>query len=73
MLATIFMAFESRMVKYENLSIINGHQIEWLSPIKDALEANIFAHRQIWKSEVIVMNEKLAKKYNLVREVKVVN
>ena len=63
-------AADNSRASYKFILIINGHQIDWLSPIKDALEANIFAHRQIWKSEVVVMNEKLAKKYHLVRDVK---
>ena len=54
--------------QYKFILVINGHQIEWLPPLKAALEKKIMFHRKIWTSDVILMNESIAQKYKLVKE-----
>lgn len=63
-----FVALDNSKVQYKFILIIKGHQIEWLLPLKDALEKKILPHRKIWQSKVILMNEVVAKKYKLVKE-----
>lgn len=36
-------------------------------PISDALKKNLSYHKTIWKSDIIVINEELAKQYDLVK------
>lgn len=46
--------------------VVNGHKEAWLLPLQEELNRKLRYHRSIWKSRVIVLNEKIAKKYNLV-------
>ncbi len=62
------MVVDHSKAKYTFILIVKGHEIEWLTPLKDALEKKILAHRRIWKSEVVLMNETIAKKYKIVKE-----
>ena len=55
--------------QYKFILVINGHEIEWLLPIKEALEKKIMFHRKIWRSDVVLMNEVVAQSRNLVKEV----
>lgn len=64
-----FLKLDSSKIKLKFILVIKGHEIEWLLPISDALKKKLSYHNTIWKSEVIVMNDKIAKKYNLVKEV----
>ena len=67
-------AVDNSKARYKFILIIKGHQIDWLLPLKDALEKKILHHRKIWQSKVILMNEEIAQKYKLVRkEVEVVS
>ena len=54
--------------QYKFILVINGHQIDWLPPLQAALEKKILFHQKIWKSKVVLMNEKMARQYNLVKE-----
>lgn len=53
---------------FKFILIIKGHKIEWLPPLKDAFTKELIAHNKIWNSKVIMMNEEIAKEYNLVKE-----
>jgi lysyl-tRNA synthetase class I len=55
--------------QYQFVLVINGHQTEWLQPIKEALEKKIMFHRKIWRSDVVLMNEVVAQTHKLVKEV----
>lgn len=49
--------------------VIQGHQEEWLPPIRGALERELAPFLRIWKCNVIVLNDALAKKKGLVSQV----
>ncbi|CAI3211301.1 hypothetical protein CNEO2_20093 [Clostridium neonatale] len=36
-------------------------------PLSDALKEKLSYHNTIWKSQVVVMNDMLAKQYNLIK------
>ena len=46
--------------------VIKGHEEAWLPPISEALRREMMAEIIIWKHEVIVLNDKQAKKRGLV-------
>ena len=46
--------------------IINGHKKEWLRGIQDALQKQLLPQKKIWGVDVIVMNDEIAKKNNLI-------
>lgn len=46
--------------------IISGHKKEWLSNIQNALEKNLQAQMNIWKIEVKVINDEIAREYSLI-------
>lgn len=62
-----FFELDNSQTKLKLILVIKGHEIEWLLPISDALKKKLSYQNIIWKSEVIVMNEKIANKYNLVK------
>ena len=64
-----FAAQDHGKERYKFVLVIHGHRIEWLPPLKAALEKKIMFHRKIWKSDVILMNESIAQEYKLVKEV----
>jgi len=39
-----------------------------LQPLKDAIYKKLLHQNKIWRSSVILMNEKIAKEYKLVKE-----
>lgn len=47
--------------------VINGHEEEWLPPIKAALERKMMAEIKIWHSAIIVLNDKLAERKKLIQ------
>ena len=47
--------------------VINGHEKEWLPPIKAALERKMLAEIKIWEHEIIVINDKQAKERGLIK------
>ncbi|WP_058953323.1 hypothetical protein [Clostridium tyrobutyricum] len=63
-----FFELDNSRTKLKFILVIRGHEIEWLLPISDALKKKLSYHNTIWKSEVIVMNDKIANKYDLVKE-----
>lgn len=64
-----FFELDNSQTKLKFVLVIRGHEIEWLLPISDALKKKLSYHRIIWKSEVIVLNDKIANKYNLVKSI----
>lgn len=64
-----FYQMDNSKIKLKFILVIKGHEIEWLLPIWDALKKKLSYHNIIWKSEVIVMNDSIAEKYNLVKGV----
>lgn len=64
-----FFELDNSQIKLKFILVIKGHEIEWLLPISDALKRKLSYQNTIWKSEVIVMNDKVANKYNLVKSV----
>lgn len=64
-----FFELDNSQIKLKFILVIKGHEIEWLLPISDALKKKLSYQNTIWKSEVIVMNDKIANKYNLVKSV----
>ena len=63
-----FFEIDNSQVKLKFILVIKGHEIEWLLPISDALKNKLSYQNIIWKSEVVVMNEKIANTYNLVKD-----
>lgn len=60
---------DASKIQFDFFLIIKGHEIEWLLPIKDAFEKSLLFHRKIWNSNVIVLNEQIAMKRNLITRV----
>lgn len=46
-----------KKVHFRFVLIIKGHKSTWLSPLKRELETVLKEHRNIWNSEVIVLND----------------
>ena len=53
--------------KIKLLFVINGHNIEWLPPISDALREKLKRQIKIWKLGVIVINHEQADEYGLLK------
>lgn len=69
-LSSNFFELDNSRVKLKFILVIRGHEIEWLLPISDALKKKLSYQNIIWKSEVIVMNDSIANKYDLVKNIK---
>lgn len=61
-----FFNIDKSIANFKFILIIKNHEIEWLSPIKDAINKKLLDHTQIWKSNIVLLNETLAKEYNIV-------
>jgi hypothetical protein len=48
------------------LLILNGHEEKWLMPILDYLHRSLIAIKKIWKIEIAVWNDEIARKHNFV-------
>ncbi len=46
--------------------VIHGHHKEWLPPIREALLKEMESFSKIWKSDIIVLNDEMAMKRNLI-------
>lgn len=64
-----FLEMNKEQAVFKFILIIKGHQIEWLQPLQDAFSKSLLNMRKIWKSNVIVMNEEMARDYNLIKRV----
>lgn len=60
-----FFNIDESIANFKFILIIKNHEIEWLSPIKDAINKKLLDHTQIWKSNIVLLNETLAKEYNI--------
>lgn len=47
--------------------VINGHKDEWLAPLNEALQRELKDASKLWPLKVITINEKVAKKFNLIQ------
>jgi hypothetical protein len=54
-------------MKIKLILVLNGHQIEWLPPIKDALARKLIPQIKIWQLNIVVLNHVLAAEYNLIK------
>lgn len=64
-----FFELDNSKIKFKFILVIKRHEIEWLMPISDALKKSLSYHNTIWNSEIVVMNENIANKYDLVKSV----
>lgn len=62
-----FFELDNSKIKLKFILVIKGHDLKWLLPISDALNKKLSYQNTIWKSEVIVMNDTIAYKYNLIK------
>ena len=53
--------------KFVFVLVINGHKVEWLPPIRAALERSMKADIKIWQSEIIVLNDTQAQERGIVK------
>lgn len=53
-------------LRYRFVLVINGHEPSWLLPLKEELNRKLLYHRKIWKSDVIVMNDEVARDKGLI-------
>ena len=53
--------------KIKLLLVINGHSIEWLPPISDALREKLKRQIKTWKLGLVVINHEQANEYGLLR------
>lgn len=56
-----------KKVSFKFFLIINGHKEEWLPKIKVFIDENMKRFHVVWNSEVIVMNEVIAREYHLIK------
>lgn len=68
-IAQSLLEIEPHKVNYRFILIIKGHRIEWLLPLQETLHRKLQYHITIWKSEVILMNEEVAKEKKLITSV----
>lgn len=53
-------------LKIKLVLVINGHHETWLSPILDGLNKKLLAKRKIWKVEIAVLNDSMAREMALI-------
>jgi hypothetical protein len=63
-----------RKIDYSNIEVtvllvINGHKIEWLPPVRDALVKKLRRIIKTWNIQVAVLNHELAADYCLIKAV----
>ena len=61
------MNLDNSQINFKFILVIKGHRTEWLMPLSDALKESMAYHNTIWKSQVVVFNDELAKKYKLIK------
>lgn len=62
-----FFQLDNSNLKLKFILVIKNHEIDWLMPISEALKKNLSYHNTIWKSEIVVINEEIAKKHQLIK------
>jgi hypothetical protein len=53
-------------INFRFFLIIQGHDELWLAPLKTEIEKNMRGFQTIWNSEVVVMNDDIAKRHGLI-------
>ena len=61
------------IAKIKLLLVINGHNIEWLPPVSNALHIKLKRHIKTWRLELAVINHEQAKDYGLLIRTKTVD
>lgn len=61
-------ALDNRRISIKFVLVIKGHEIEWLSPIKEALTKKMVPISAIWNSDVAVINDDMALRYGLINK-----
>jgi hypothetical protein len=62
-----FQQLDYSRINITALLVINGHKIEWLPPIKNALTKKLKRIIKTWNVQVAVLNHELAAKYGLTK------
>lgn len=62
-----FKNLDNSKIKFKFILVIKGHKVEWLMPLSDALKKNLAYHNTIWNSQVVVLNDEMAKDYRLIK------
>lgn len=65
-ISTELMNADYEKMKFVFALVIHGHEEMWLPPLAEDLKRKMKRFQEIWKNELIVMNEKMAKEENLV-------
>ncbi|MBE6111696.1 MAG: hypothetical protein E7195_01590 [Peptococcaceae bacterium] len=68
LLTGTFAEIDYKTVKFVLVLVVNGHLEEWLPPLKAELEQHLRYHKQIWDTEIVVLNEVLAQQKHLVKK-----
>ena len=53
-------------MRFRFILIIKGHEDAWLPPLKEELDRKMKSLHKIWDSQVIVLNDKLAREKHLI-------
>lgn len=53
-------------IKFKFLLVIKNAELEWLAGSMAELNARLLKERKIWRAEIAVLNEELAKEYHLI-------
>jgi len=62
-----FKSADYSTAKMKLILVINGHRIEWLAPICDALRVKLRRKIKTWRLGFIVMNHEQAGDYGLLK------
>lgn len=55
------------IAKIKLILVINGHKIDWLAPISDALRKKLKMQIKTWRLELAVINHEVAAEYGLLK------
>jgi hypothetical protein len=62
-----FKTLDFSNVKFKFILVLNGHRIDWLPPLREALRRGLLYHQKIWKSELVVLNDTHARDSGFVK------
>jgi hypothetical protein len=66
-LSCSFQQIDYSRINITALLIINGHEIGWLQPVKDALTKKLKRIIKTWDVRIAVLNHDLAAEYGLIK------
>ena len=52
---------------FKFIFVIHGHQPDWLPPIMQAMKKRMSVYKKIWKCDVVVWNDELAKQAGYIK------